>query len=62
MIPNAFINNSSYAKKEEIRMKGNYPLFTHLGTPIKEVKKWVFQKEQKQWFIKDKIKGQVYQL
>ena len=40
MIPNAFINNSSYAKKEEIRMKGNYPLLASLGTPIiKEVNK-----------------------
>lgn len=37
MIPNNFINNSSYAKKEKIRMKGNYPLFSNLGTPKKEV-------------------------
>ena len=36
MIPNSFINNSSYGKKEEIRMKGNYPLLSNLGTPIKE--------------------------
>ena len=27
----------------------------------KEAKKWVFQKQQKQWFTKDKIKGRVYQ-
>lgn len=34
MIPNNFINNSSYAKKEKIKVKGNYQLFSHLGTPI----------------------------
>lgn len=33
MIPNDFIDNSSYAKKEQIKMEGNYPLFSHLGTP-----------------------------
>ena len=39
MIPNSFINNSSYAKKEEIKVKGNYSLFSKLGTTIiKEVK------------------------
>lgn len=35
MIPNNFINNSSYTnytKKEVPRMKGNYPLFQHLGS------------------------------
>lgn len=36
MIPNYFIDNSSYGKKEEVKMKGNYPLLSHLGTPIKE--------------------------
>lgn len=36
MILNNFINNSSYAKKEEIKMKGNYPLLANLGTPKKE--------------------------
>lgn len=39
MILNNFIDNSGYAKKEEIKMKGNYPLLSNLGTPIKEVKK-----------------------
>lgn len=35
MIPNNFINNSSYVdytKKEVPRIKGNYPLFQHLGS------------------------------
>lgn len=39
MIKNTFINNSSYAKKEGIKMKGNYTIFQHLGTTIKEAKK-----------------------
>lgn len=40
MIPNNFINNSyytNYTKKEIPRMKGNYPLFQHLGSIHYEV-------------------------
>ena len=48
MIPNNFINNSSYAPKETIKVKENYNLFSQLEMPKKEIFLCQLTKQPKQ--------------